>query len=75
MTWLYAYGMTPPPLKWGKSEATIRFEDSYHSAEERRLRRPSRTGACQRMSHHERATTPVEFRDALLGIARMAKAA
>jgi hypothetical protein len=69
-TWLYSFGMTPPPLKWGKSEATIKLEDSYHSADERR--RGTRTGACQRMGHRERAATPVEFRDVLIGIARMA---
>lgn len=68
-TWLYAFGMVPPALTWGKSEATIKFEDSYHSAEERKLRRPSRTGALQRMGHRERAATPPEFRDLLLSIA------
>ncbi len=72
MTWLYAFGMNPPPLIWGKSEAVIKFEDSYHSAQERPERRPSRTGACQRMSHKERLATPTAFRDVLIQIASMA---
>ena len=72
-TWLYAVGVVPPALRWGKSEAVIKFEDSYHSAEERRMRRDSRTGALQRMSHRERAATPAEFRDVLLLIARCAQ--
>jgi hypothetical protein len=69
-TWLYAFGMTPPPLKWGKSEATIKFDCGFHSAEQRR--RAVKTGACQRLSHKESAATPSAFRDVLLGIARMA---
>jgi hypothetical protein len=66
-TWLYVYGTTPPELKWGKSEATIKFEDSYHSAEERR--RAVRTGVCERMGNRERAATPIAFRDLLLSMA------
>lgn len=71
-TWLYAYGMTPPALRWGKSAAAFRIDDGFHTAEERR--RATRTGARQRLSHQERAATPPDFRDALLGIARLVPA-
>jgi hypothetical protein len=67
MTWLYAFGFTPPALKWGKSEATIKLDDGYHSTEERR--RSIRTGACQRMSKKERMATPIRFRNLLISIA------
>lgn len=69
-TWLYAHGFDPPPLRWGKSEAKVKFEDSFHSAEERR--RAVKTGACQRLSQRQRAATPIEFRDLLLDMARAA---
>ena len=35
-TWLYAVGCSLPSLTWGKSEASMKFEESYHSTEERR---------------------------------------
>lgn len=66
-TWLYVHGFAPDPLTWGKSEAAFKFEDSFHSAEERR--RVIKTGACQRLSKRQRAATPVAFRDLLLSIA------
>lgn len=70
-TWLYAVGVELPSLKWGAADGDfLPFEDSFHSAEERR--RAVKTGICQRLSHHERAATPVEFRDLLLSIARSA---
>jgi hypothetical protein len=68
-TWLYLVGHpSPPGLKWGKSQATVRMEDGFHSAEERR--RAVRTGACQRLSKRQRAATPEPFRDLLIGMAR-----
>ncbi len=68
-TWLYAVGVDPlPSLKWGPSEASIKMDDGYHAAEERR--RLVRTGAVQRMSHRERRITPEPFRDLLLSMAR-----
>jgi hypothetical protein len=71
-TWLYAVGTARPELKWGRSEAKIRLDDGFHSAEERR--RTVRTGACQRMSKAERARTPAAFRDLLLNLARSVSA-
>ena len=68
-TWLYAYGFTPPELRWGPCGKRERLDDGFHSKEERR--RAVRTGVCQRLSHRERAATPPEFRDLLLSLARM----
>lgn len=65
-TWLYANGVELPRLIWGKSDRRVKFEDSYHSAEERR--RKIRTGTCQRLSKRERSETPLPFRDLLLEI-------
>ena len=35
-TWLYAVGVALPSLKWGPSAASIRMDDGFYSAEERR---------------------------------------
>lgn len=68
-TWLYAAGTALPSLRWGRAPGDfVRLDDGFHSAEERR--RAIKTGACQRLSKRQRAATPVEFRDVLLGIAR-----
>jgi hypothetical protein len=67
-TWLYANGVYLQSLQWGKSEASIRMDDGYHSAEERR--RAIRTGTRQRLSKRERIATPEQFRDLLIQIAR-----
>jgi hypothetical protein len=67
-TWLYAVGVRLPALIWGKSACTVRLDDGFHSAEERR--RAIRTGMRQRLSHRQRLETPIQFRDLLLSIAR-----
>jgi hypothetical protein len=69
-TWLYSAWCELPELKWGKSPATVRLDQGFHSAEERR--RAVKTGICQRMSGWQLAATPIPFRDLLLGIARTA---
>lgn len=69
MTWLYAVGCELPELLWGPSEASIKVSDMWHSKAERD--RAIRTGACQVLSHKERAATPIAFRDVLLSMARM----
>ena len=68
-TWLYAYGFTPPALRWGKSDKRARIDLGAHSTEERR--QIVRTGICQQLSKRQRAATPPEFRDLLLDMARM----
>lgn len=70
-TWLYACGVSAlPVLKWGKSSATAKLDDGFHSAEDRRR---NYTGpGVERLSHRERLSTPVAFRDVMLDIARAA---
>ena len=69
-TWLYASGVELPSLRWGKSPASQRLDEGFHSAEERR--RAIKTGVCQRLSKRQRAATPEPFRDILLSMARSA---
>lgn len=83
-TWLYAHGVELPSLKWGRAEGDfLPIEDGFRSAEERRrhkeegfenaqIRKACKQGIIQRLSHKQRAATPVEFRDILLSIARSA---
>lgn len=75
-TWLYAHGVDLPDLAWGRVEGDfIQFEDGFRSAEERAAARSRaiKTGACQRLSHKQRAATPIPFRDLLIAIARTAR--
>lgn len=67
-TWLYAVGVELPSLKWGAAPQSLRLDEGFHSAEERR--RAIRTGVCQRLSARQRKVTPEPFRDLLLSIAR-----
>lgn len=69
LTWLvYAGNVAPPELDWSIPVMQIKLEDGYHSREERaRLRK---TGICQRLSHQQRAATPLAFRDLLIDLAR-----
>jgi len=69
-TWLYAHGVGDlSSLEWGRAKGDfVRLDEGFHSVEERR--RAIRTGACQRLSHRQRATTPIPFRDLLLSMAR-----
>lgn len=85
-TWLYAVlpaYVAPPSLKWAgyvegaaASESSLRLDEGFHSVEERRRARGTRTtnDAAERMSKTERTATPVPFRDLLLSIARSASA-
>lgn len=83
-TWLYAHGVELPTLKWGAAEGDFApMEQGFHSAGERQIwkmtgkgpRYASKTGVCQRLSHRQRAATPIPFRDLLLSIARTANRA
>lgn len=68
-TWLYARGIDLPSLRWGSAPGDfVRLDEGFHSIEERK--RAIKTGACQRLSKNQRATTPNEFRDLLLGMVR-----
>jgi hypothetical protein len=85
-TWLYAFGVDLPSLKWGASAASGDIGDGFHSGEEARIAkaqgfrtfkewraRQIKTGICQRLSKRQRLATPVEFRDLLLSIASTAQ--
>jgi len=67
LTWLYAVRTDRPELTWGPKPRYI-DPSKYNSEEERK--RMVKTGICQRLSKRQRATTPSEFRDLLLSIAR-----
>lgn len=73
-TWLYAAHVDLPSMKWGKAKGDfLRLDEGFHSSEERR--RAIKTCVCQRLSKRQRAATPNEFRDLLIGIARSASQA
>lgn len=67
-TWLYAVHCDLPALIWGAAPTSLRLDQGFHSAEERR--RAIKTGVCQRLSRRQRMVTPIPFRDLLLSIAR-----
>lgn len=68
-TWLYAFGVELPSLKWGKAEGNFDLlDEGYHTKEERA--RKIKTGICQRLSKKQRLATPLEFRDLLISIAK-----
>ena len=66
-TWLYAFGCELPTLKWGsvpdrESTAPVSWCGNHTRIGDRR----------KRVGKSEAAATPIEFRDALIGIARSA---
>lgn len=67
-TWLYAHGTALPPLRWGfrpdhRAGAIVSWCGNHSRSDDKR----------PRLSKAERSRTPVEFRDALLAIARSAR--
>lgn len=67
-TWLYAFGVELPSLRWGSSGQRQRLEAGYHTAEERR--RAVKRGVVECLPHSQRSVTPPAFRDLLLAMAR-----
>lgn len=67
LTWLYAYGVEPPPLKWGRNRGASSVAVSSCA---NNLRKHQRR---EFMHAKERAATPPAFRDLLLSIARSAR--
>lgn len=65
-TWLYAHGMLPPPLKWGKGPAPEAWISSDRPRAELAARRIAQ------LQRKESRATPPAFRDLLLSIARQA---
>lgn len=73
-TWLYACGVDIPSLNWGRAPGDfVRLDEGFHSKEERA--RAIKTGACQRLSKRQCASTPEQFRDLLISIAQTAHGA
>ncbi len=66
-TWLYAYGMVPPALRWGPGEKP----QAWISADRPRAELAA-LGIAQ-LGKKEAKGTPPEFRDLLLSIARQAR--
>jgi hypothetical protein len=65
-TWLYAYGVTPPPLIWGRGAKPT----AWISADRPRAELAAR--GIRQMQKAEARKTPIPFRDLLLSIARTA---
>lgn len=74
-SWLYAVGMIPPPLIWGRSEQRLPAYaiERYGYAKARRIGVMAAVGGKHKTKIRE--ATPEGFRDVLLGIARAARAA
>lgn len=73
-TWLYVAKVTElPHLRWGSSGVTMRLDEGFHSADERRAARRAGRKPLKRLSARQRAMTPLPFRDLLLDIARTVK--
>jgi hypothetical protein len=61
-TWLYAYGIDPPPLKWGPGPEP----EAWISADRPRVELAAL--GIDQLSKKEAKATPVEFRDLLIGM-------
>lgn len=72
-TWLYAVGCELPSLRWGKSAATARLDEGFHSTAERRA--SVRRGVVERLPASQLAVTPLAFRDLLIAMARSVSSA
>jgi hypothetical protein len=73
-TWLYAFGVELPALKWGPAPSRTRIEEGFHSkAKADAARRSPDWVPRKRLSERERIDTPLPFRDLLLSIARTAR--
>lgn len=65
-TWLYAFGVEPPSLRWKKGEKP----EAWISTDRPRAELAAR--GISQLSKREAKATPIEFRDVLIGIARSA---
>lgn len=70
-TWLYAFGVELPDLRWGR---TLDHEELGKYKWGSRLYKPAHDRDRPRLPGRDHAATPVEFRDALIAIARSAYA-
>lgn len=68
-TWLYAVRAELPSLVWGPSAARVRFDDGFHSNEERREAKLN-GHVSTKVERAWRKRTPTAFRDVLIAMAR-----
>lgn len=70
-TWLYANSVQLRDLKWGVSASTARLEQSFRTAEDRRLAKlQGKANRYDRITSKEHSETPRLFRDLLLSMVR-----
>ena len=69
-TWLVVYGLDPPRLIWGRSEATMKVDPGFKTTEARKLAAQNGWIYEKRLSDYGRIATPEPFRDLLLSMAR-----
>jgi hypothetical protein len=72
-TWLYAIDVELRQLKWGPAPERQRLDEGFHSKAERDAARAAGRKPRKRLSPRECLSTPIEFRDVLLTIARTAR--
>jgi hypothetical protein len=65
-TWLYAFGVRLPDLRWGKGPEPTAWISAHRPRAE--------LGHVRQLSKREAAATPAPFRDILIGMARSVKA-
>jgi hypothetical protein len=70
-TWLYASGIELRALPWWPSEACARIDLGCHRGDDRRKK--IKRGQVAQLSHRQRASTPLEFAELLLSMARTAR--
>jgi hypothetical protein len=68
-TWLYAVRCSLSELRWGKAEGKVRLDQGHHSAQERLARGETH----KRITSRECQSTPQEFAELLLSMARTAR--
>ncbi len=71
-TWLYAFGVELPALRWGPARGKLRLDEGWHSTAARHAARAEGIAPTKRLNHDERLGTPLAFRDLLISIAESA---
>jgi hypothetical protein len=72
-TWLYAHSVTLPEFRWGPAPQRQRLDEGFHSKAERDAARAAGRKPRKRLSTRECLSTPPQFRDVLIAIARTAR--
>lgn len=69
-TWLYAFAVALPSLRWGKAHKLTRIDEGFHSSAERFEARAAGRKPAERIDARQRAATPAPFADLLISIAK-----